>query len=177
MGLCFLSLPEFCAVAGHEVEQYNVLRRRGQVPMVPPPDLSEEALKQRGFEAGGALYLTVANELVEHYEMSRTSAATIAAKSIVCHGRWEEIASTSARLAERKDPPFHILFAVINWPTVAHLPPKRGQPLCAVGTFKEIAEQYPNAHDVIAVSMTRCAALMRQRAAKARIDLTAFWEN
>jgi hypothetical protein len=45
----------------------------------------------------------------------------------------------------------------------------------AIGTLKEIAEQHPDARDVIAISLTRCAALLRHRAAKTQIDLGDFW--
>jgi len=37
----------------------------------------------------------------------------------------------------------------------------------AVGTLKEIADQHSNVRDIIAISLTRCAALMRERAEKA----------
>lgn len=177
MGICFLNLKDFCKLAGLEVEQYNVLRRRHQVPTVPPPELSEEALTQRGFEASGALYLIMANEFVEHYGMSRSAAATIAGFAIASYCRWNDIAATSADFADGKEPSSHILFAVVDWPAAASLAPKKRRPTLAIGTIKEIAEQYPNAQDVIAISVTRCAALMRERAAKARIDLTAFWEK
>lgn len=177
MGICYLNLTNFCKLAGLEVEAFNVLRRREQVPMVPPPELSEDALKRRGFEASGALYLIMANSLADDYGMSRSTAAAIASKAGIWYQRWEDVASTSADFAQGHEPRFHILFAVVNLPAVASIAPKTRQPSLAIGTIKEIAEQYPNAHDVIAVSVTRCAALMRQRAAKARIDLTEFWEK
>ena len=79
MGIRFLSRSDYCSLAGLEVEQFNVLRRRDQVPSVPNLDLTEEVANERGYEASGALLLTIANELVERYEMSRECAARIAA--------------------------------------------------------------------------------------------------
>jgi hypothetical protein len=177
MGIRFLSRTDCCALAGLDVEQYKVLRRRDQVPMVPNPDLPEEVANARGYEARSALYLIIANELAERYEISRDYAAKMAAHAICMHDRWKEISATSAQLAAGKEPTHDILFALIDWWGFGQSKTKRRDTKAAVGTLAEIAHQHPGARDIIATSLTRCAALMRQRAAKARINLDEFWKT
>ena len=178
MGVLFLSRSEYCSLAGLEVEQLNVLRRRDQVPSVPNLDLTEEVANERGYEAGGALLLIIANELVERYEMSRECAARVAASGRNMFDRWEEVSATSAQIAAGKEPVRDILLAVIDRRGVVRDKATNGpMQKVAIGTLKEIADQHSNVRDIIAISLTRCAALMRQRAAKARINLDEFWSN
>lgn len=146
--------------------------------MVPPPELPEEIANERGYEARGALYLIIANEFAERYEISRDSAAAIAINALVVHHRWEDISSSSAEIASGKEPTRDVLFAVIDWPGLGRSKQRRlPRPKTAVGTLAEIVEQYPNASHLLAISVTRCAALMRQRATKARIDISEIWEK
>jgi hypothetical protein len=176
MGIVFLGRSDFCKLAGLEVEQLNVLRRRDQVPPVPNRDLPEEFSNQSGYSPGSALLLIIANELAERYEMSRECAARIAAYGLQAFRRWGDVFVTSAQVAAGKEPLLDVLLGVIDWPGVARDRAKNRPPQkIAVGTLKEIAEQHPDARDIIAISVTRCAALLRQRAAKARIDLGEFW--
>jgi hypothetical protein len=68
-----------------------------------------------------------------------------------------------------------ILLGVVDWTGAPWN--KRSRPNTAMGTLPEIATQYPCAQNIIAVSATRCAALLRQRAARAKIDLGDFWDR
>jgi hypothetical protein len=176
MGVRMMGRADFCKLVGLEVEQLNVMRRRDQVPSVPNLNLSEEIANESGYEAGGALALIIANELAERYEISRKCAARIASFSRSLFLRWKEVSTTSAQLAAGKKPSAEILFAVIEWPIGG---PKRKatHSKVAVGTLTEIADEYPNASTVIAVSATQCAALLRERADRARIDLEEFWKQ
>ena len=176
MSVRMMSRADFCKLAGLEVEQYNALKRRGQIPLVPNLDLPEEIANERGYSPSAALALTIANELSDRYEMSRVRAAQIALYSLKVFDRWNDIAKTSAQVVSGKVPTADILFAAIECPGMR---PKKTdpQPKCAVGTLKEIAAKYPNPSGMIAVSVTWCAALLRQRAARARIDLGDFWEQ
>ena len=167
-----------CSLAGLEVEQLNVLRRRNQVPSVPNLDLKEEVANERGYEAGGALLVIIANELADRYEMSRECAARVAAFSGIMFERWEEIAATSAEIASGEEPAREILFAVIDWPGVQrHGAKNRPAQKVAIGNLKEVADRHRDARTILAVSLTRCAALMRRRATKARINLDEFWKS
>jgi hypothetical protein len=178
MGIQVLSRADYCKLAGLEIEQYSILRRRDQLPSVPNLDMPEEVANARGFEASGALYLNIANELVERYQTSRECAASIAAYARHMFARWADISATSAQVAAGQEPARDILFALIDWPGVARDRAKnKGQQKVAVGTLKEIADQHPSARDIIAISLTRCAAQMRKRAAKARINIDEFWES
>jgi hypothetical protein len=178
MGDRMLSRSEFCMLAGLEVEQFNALRRRDQIPIVPNTDLPEEVANERGYTPTGALLLIGANEFVDRYEMSRDCAARIASYGLRMFKRWDEISAGSAQLAAGKQPALDVLFGMIDWPGVARDTVKnRSLQKVAVGTLKEIVDQHPSARDIIAISLTRCAALMRQRAAKARINLDEFWES
>jgi hypothetical protein len=177
MGIQFLSRAEYCKLADLPVEQYSILRRRDQLPSVPNLDLPAKEANKRGFEAAGALYLIIATELVDRFEISRESAARIAAYGRNAFDRWQEISATSAQVANGKEPSSEVLLALIDWPGLTK-ERARGRPpqKVAIGTLREIADQYADARNMIAVSLTRSAALMRQRAAKARINLDAFWE-
>ena len=175
MDTASLSRTEYCRLVGLEVEQLNVLRRRDQLPAVPNLDLPEEVAHERGYSPGNALLLIVANELAERYEISRDSAARIAVHGWQAFRRWDDIFVTSAQVAAGKEPIADILLGVVDWPGVARdKAGNRPAQKIAVGTLKEIAEQYPDARNIIAISLTRCAALLRQRAAKARINLGDF---
>ena len=174
--VALLSRTDYCKLVGLEVEQLNALRRRDQMPSVPNLDLAKEVANERGYSPGSALVLIMANELAERYEMSRDCAAKIAAYGLRVYPRWGDIFVTSAQVAAGKEPDFDVLFGVVDWPggsrdRVRNKPPQK----VAVGTLKEIAEQHPDARNIVAISVTRCAALLRQRAAKARIDLGDFW--
>ena len=176
MGMLPLGRSDFCRLAGLEIEQYNALRRRGQLPSMSNRDLPREMAGDGGFSPGGALLLIMANELTERYEMSRECAARIATCGLQAFRRWGDVFVTSAQVAAGKEPTIDVLLGVINWPGVARDKTKN-RPLqkIAVGTLEEIAQQHPDAHDIVAISLTRCAALLRQRAAKAQIDLGDFW--
>ena len=176
MSVPMMGRADFCKLVELEVEKYNALKRRGQVPLVPNLDLPEEIANERGYSPTAALALTIANELSDRYEMSRHRAAQVALYSLKVSDRWSDIAETSAQVASGKVPTAEILLAAIEWPGMR---PKKNdpRPTCAVGTLKEIAAKYPNPSGMIAVSVTRCAALLRQRAARARIDLGDFWEQ
>jgi hypothetical protein len=78
-------------------------------------------------------------------------------------------------VAAGESPTADILFGVVDW--TGGPPKKRSRPNIAVGTLPEIATQYPCAQNIIAVSATRCAALLRQRAARAKMDLGDFWDR
>ena len=115
------------------------------------------------------------SEFSDRYEISRDRSAEIASYSLRVYARWKDIAQTSAQVAAGDEPATDILFAAIDWPAVK--PKKRGRvPTIAIGTLKEIGAQFPNASTIIAVSATRCASLLRQRAARAGIDIEQFWE-
>ena len=175
MTIRMLGRSEFCKLTGLEVEQLNALRRRDQVPLVPNLDLPEEVANERGYAPFGAFALIIANELSERYGMSRDRSAEIASYSLRVHARWKQVAETSAQVAAGDEPTTDILFAAIDWPVAK--PKKRGWvPKMAIGTLKEIGAAFPNASTIIAVSATRCAALLRQRAVRAGIDIEKFWE-
>ena len=177
MGFKLVGRADYCKLIDLPVEQLNALRRRDQIPFVPPPELPEEIVKERGYEASSALYLIIANELAERYEISRDSAAAIAVKALVVRDCWEDIAATSAKETSGKEPTNDILFAVIDWPGFGRGTQKRlPRVMTAIGTLAEIAKQHPKAKHLLAISVTQCAALMRQRAAKAGIDISEIWE-
>lgn len=170
------SRNEFLALVGLELEAFNSLRRRDQLPQRPPYELSEEVADARGWSPIAALALVMALELVDRYELSRDRAADIASPVHAVLGRWADISRTSRQVADGKEPEFHVLFASLDLPSVKPTK-KRADPKIAVGTIKEITAEYPTATGIIAVSVTRCAALMRQRAARTKIDLRDFWET
>jgi hypothetical protein len=170
------SRDEFLTLVGLELEAFNSLRRRDQLPQRPPYELSEEAADARGWATPAAFALIIALELVDRYDLGRTAAAQIAGGINVVARRWADVSKTSQQLADGHEPEFHVLYAAVDIPGVTPTK-KRPFPTIAVGTLSEIAAEYPAVTGIISVSLTRCAGLMRQRAARAKIDLSEFWES
>lgn len=50
-------------------------------------------------------------------------------------------------------------------------------PTIMIGTMEEIAAKHPKASGMIAVSITAAVAKMRKRAARAKVDLSPFFDN
>jgi len=170
------SRDDYLALTGLELEALNSMRRRDQVPLKPAAELTNRQADERGWSPYSAFALIVALELAGMYQISRQRAAEIASRSLLAASRWSDISATSAQQADGHNPDFHVLFASIALPGVRPTK-KHPDPTIAVGTLGEIAAGYPMATDIVAVSATRCAALMRQRAARAKIDLSEFWEH
>jgi len=170
------SRDEFLALVGLEVEAFNSLSRRDQLPQRPPYELSEKAADARGRPTTSALALVIALELADRYDLSRNRAAEIAGPAYAVEKRWADISKTSQQLADGHEPDFHILYAALDVPGVK---PTKKQPFptICVGTISDIAAEYRNATGIICISVTRCAALIRQRAERAKIDLSEFWES
>ena len=170
------SRDEFLSLVGLEVEAFNSLRRRDQLPQRPPYELPEEMADARGWPTPSALGLIIALELADRYDLSRKRAAEIAAPVYAVEKRWADICRTGQQLADGHEPEFHILYAALDLPDVK---PTKKQPFptIGVGTIIDIAAEYGSATGIICISVTRCAALMRQRAKRAKIDLSEFWES
>ncbi len=182
-------------LADMTVDAFDSLRRRGQLPLmptfdnlvlsqpgVPTPDNMPE-YDARGWSPFMALALIIANDLVESYEVSRDLAAHIARHVYLVGQRWLEIAEGSKRLAEAKspeiEPPTHIVLARVTdvpgvKPTIAK---GKLDPTIMIGTMEEIAAKHPKASGMIAVSITAAVAKMRKRAARAKVDLSPFFDN
>jgi hypothetical protein len=183
---------EFCLLTGMEVEAFNSLRRRDLLPLRPPREMPEETANISGYGPLPALLMIVANEAVDRHDVSRQRAARFAGMTFfVFRGwprpkdpdRWHLVADTSAEVAAGKEPSADILLAAIDWPANEPNPKdfkssknKTGLTV-DIGTFQEIAERHPTASSIIAVSLTRCAAVLRQRAEKHGIDLGDFWQK
>jgi len=186
-------LLELCDIT---VEAFDSLRRRGQLPLmptfdnlvlsqpgVPTPDNMPE-YDARGWSPFMALALIIANDLVESYEVSRDLAAHIARRVYLVGQRWPEIREGSRALAQSKSPldielPRHIVLARVTGipgvkPTIAE---GKLDPTIMIGTMEEIAAKHPKASGMIAVSITAAVAKMRKRAARAKVDLSPFFDN
>ena len=170
------SRDDYLALVGLKLEAFNSLRRRDQLPQRPPYEMSEQLADARGFGASSALALIIAVNLADRYGLSRERAAQIAGGVNRAQSCWSEISATSKQVADGETADFDVLYASVDLPGVK--PTKKlSDPTIAVGTINEIAAEHPTATGIIAVSVTRCAALMRQRAARAKIDLAEFWET
>jgi hypothetical protein len=167
------SRAEFLTLTGLELEAFNSLRRRGQLPQSPPLHWSEEWQDAQGWSPWAALALVMALELTKRYQLSRTRAAEIASNVNAAIRRRRDICVGVREVAEGRKPKRDILFASLDLPD-ARPTKKLPDPTVAVGTFKELAARYPTAKGLIAVSATRCAALIHQRAKEAKIDIPNF---
>lgn len=170
------SRAEFLVLTGLELEAFNSLRRRDQLPQSPPPFWSEEWQDAHGWSPWAALALVMALALADRYQLSRTRAAEVASRVGAINRRWRDISAASRVVAEGGQPDQDILFASLDLPNV-HPTKKLPDPTVDVGTLEELAAKYPTATGLIAVSVTRCAALIRQRAKKAKIDIPDFWAD
>lgn len=173
MGIKFMSRAQFCTLTDITIEQLNSLKRRAQLPAVPNQDLPKEVVDERGYEAGLALLLIIANELHDRYDISREYAALIAVRARDMYSRWDEIAKTSEQVIAGKEVDKEILFAALD---LSGLNDPTRQTF-AIGTLREIVRQHPKVRNVLAISLTRAAATMRRRAKKANIDLHPFWQT
>ncbi len=170
-----LDRNDFLTLVELDVEAFNSLRRRDQLPLTQPHELPKDWQDARGWSPLAALALIMALELVHRYELSRKRAAEIAGRVSVADVRWADICATSREAANGKEPAFDILYASVDLPGVK--PTNRSpDPTIAIGTAEEIAAKHPTAIGLIAVSVTQCAALMRQRAARRKIDLGKFFD-
>jgi hypothetical protein len=173
MSFVMLGRESFCRLLGIEVEKLNSLRRRGQVPMVPNLDLPEEIANERGYSAHSALVLALALKFADQFEVSRDRAAELAKLALVAlDKRWAEISQTSLEIIQGRSPP-HILFAAVEDSVPEDRRKAKVVPFC--GTSAEIAAAHPQAVSVIAISASQCAARMRERARRHKIDLSGFW--
>lgn len=183
----------FLALADLEVPAFYSLRRRDQFPQRPPLELGIDWDLTIGWSPITALAFIVSTALVERYAVSRDRAARIAAHTtrIISSSKhkWPEVVAGAIAIVEgRANPPPDILLASLDVPgikSIENLDPLIEQalarrlpdPVIEIGTLAEIARKWPNASAMIAVSITRCAADMRKRAIRHKIELSDFWKN
>jgi hypothetical protein len=174
MKLVMFGRDALCKLVGLEVEGLNSLRRRGQMPSVPNLGLDEKAVNEGGYDAFSALLLILALTFTDRFEVSRNRACELAGSAAgVLDKRWTEICRSSLDLAEGRRPAAHILFAVIEGSIPKGRHKIKSIPFC--GTAAEMSAAHPDATNIIAISVSECAAEMRQRAREHQIALEEFW--
>jgi hypothetical protein len=170
----------FLALADLEVPAFYSLRRRDQFPLRPPPELGIERDVTTGWSPISALSFIVSTALVDRYAISRDRAAQIAGQTIrvvsSSKAKWPEVVAGATAINEGREPPPDILLASLDVPGIQPTK-KKPDPVIEIGTLENIARNWPNASAMIAVSITRCAADMRNRAIRHKIDLGDFWGN
>lgn len=161
-----LGRAQFCDLCDIDVEALNALYRRDLVPAV-----QEKA--ERVYTPAAAFVLTVADEFSACFALSRDRAALMASSAYDLIGsRWKDIAATSEAMLAEKTSTGDILVGAVN---VTNAVFRRAEPTMVIGTLAEIAARYPKAVNLIVISATRCATLLRQRARRHKIDVDSLW--
>jgi hypothetical protein len=165
-----ISRKVHCALAGMDIEAFKTLQRYGRLPVLPA-----EFRPEKGFGPLETLVLATYNAMVEqfqeqHNRMFRAYAADICSAAAILSTRWNELRETlmQRRLAEKNE----LLFGRVTLPGTLR---DGGGPRPVLGTFEEIAAEHPAAITIIAISVSRVADLLRNRAAKHGIDIEQFW--
>lgn len=154
-----------CALAGIDVEAFKTLQRYGRLPVLPA-----HLRPNKPFGPLDTLTLAIYNTIVEQHRVAREYAANICNEAGVLLTRWSELCDSveQRRLAGKEE----LFFGRITLPgTLA----QRGGPKPAFGTLEEIAAQHMFAITIIAVSATRIANLISNRAVRHGVDLGHFW--
>jgi hypothetical protein len=168
-----LTREQLCLLAGMELEAFKTLRKLGRIPT-----MADDQKDARGYTPFEAFMLVISDDLANGLTVSRTVACEIAMgayKEIACNdARWQEICDTSADLVSGVSPNAEILFGRID--------PLGGKSKIVCGTLAEISAAHPSPVRTILTNVSRCAAVMRQRAARHKIDLVdpvheekSFW--
>jgi hypothetical protein len=155
-----------CALADMEVGAFKTLQQYGRLPMLPA------ALRaDKPFGPFETFVLATFNTMVEYHRVARERAADIcSAGAENLAARWPELAETVAeRRFANKD---ELLFGRVD---LAGTLKQGGGPKPVIGTFEEIAAQHATAISITAISITRVANLVRDRAAERGIDIKQFW--
>jgi hypothetical protein len=181
VGIRALGRAEFCKLVDVEVEALNALRRRDQVPkpnfhlMLGARGVFESRERANEYNGYGALALIIALKLASQYEISRDYASEIAELALgVIDERWKDISLTSKQIADGLTPSANIMFALLEYPLFK----MRGRmevSSVVCGNATEIAAKNPMAMSFIGVSLSQCAAVLRQRARRYEIDVGDFW--
>jgi hypothetical protein len=180
-----------CALAGMEVGAFKTLQQYGRLPVLPAAFKPE-----RPFGPLETLVLAIYDVMAEQHRISRAYAASI------CSGEgmgilaehWNEFRETGppfaahcAREERRQAKKDDILFGRVTFPD---LPSRGGGPRHVLGTLKDIVAEldilkkkiaadfnieHTTPMSIIAISLTRVAYLVSNRAMKHEINLDHFW--
>lgn len=183
----FLSPDQDSKLVGIDRTTLRSMRKRGQRPAISRggpsfllaevgagvlPEKGEiDAEEQRGITPTQSFLQIVANAFHDRYSVSREVAAKIASRGFMAlaNPEWSAISASSAEVVAGNKPAVEIMFGVLEGPddTVTF----------GAGPFSELIAARPDAIGVLLISLTRCAALMRQRSEEHSIDLGDFWEK
>jgi hypothetical protein len=180
----YLPRSSFLLLTNLTVGTYTSLMQRGQMPaMPPPPDAPAFVLQElgykvhdseldfdaRGWAPGSALAFIVAQMFVDQHTCSRDLATAVARGTAFMsrHSRWAKVTAAADRLISGRQ---HANFLI-----AARSEGDKRQ--AAIGTLAEIGEEWGDAENLIAVSLTQAAATLRRRASEHGIDIAAFWKT
>jgi hypothetical protein len=170
-----LSRKLHCALAGLQVEGFKTLQEYRRLPRVP-----NELKADKPFGPFETFMLATYNALVEYNRVPRERAADIcSAGAALFAARWADLRETAEerRLAKKSE----LLFGRVD---LAGTPKQDGGTEPVLGTLQEIAKQISaiekiaperKAFAITAVSVTRVASQIHNRAAEHGIDIEQFW--
>jgi hypothetical protein len=155
-----LSRENHCLLSDLHVEAFKTLQRYGRLPALPA-----QFQGKKGFSPIETLALATANAMVTACHISWEQAAAICSEVRVIADHWHDIGKISAMLGRQDG---GILFGRAMLPGVS-------PPVTVYGTLAEIAEDNPAAICIDAISISRVAATIRNRARDNSIDISDFW--
>jgi hypothetical protein len=156
-----LSRETHCLLSDLHVEAFKTLQRYGRLPTLP-----EQFQGKKGFFPIETLALATANAMVTACSISWERATAICSEVRVIADHWHDIGKISAMLGRQDS----ILFGRATLPGMS-------PPVAVYGTLAEIAEDNPAAICIDAISISRVAAAIRNRARDHHIDISDFWAS
>jgi hypothetical protein len=180
-----------CALAGIEVGAFKTLQQYGRLPVLPVAFKPEKP-----FGPLETLVLAIYEAMVEEHRISRAYAASICSGEGIgiLAAHWNEFRETGpyfaaarAREERRQAKKDDILFGRVKFPD---LPSRGGGPRHVLGTLKDIVAElgilkekiaadfnieHTTPMSIIAISLTRVAYVITERAMRHEINLDHFW--
>ena len=156
-----------CQLLNMKEESFKTLRHRGQIPAFKSHHPGTDA--ESGFHDMQTFQMLVADEFWRHFKLSREEAADFGTNCfLVFYNKWPLICETSAALAEGKFIAAHIQFGRVDLDLGSKY---------VAGTMAQIATTLPWTERAILLSMSRVAAILRERAKQFDVDLSDFFEG
>jgi hypothetical protein len=165
----FLSRTELLKLTGDTDFSFD-----GKVRNLRLPQLQDITDRKRGkYTTLEALIMVIANQLSEGNGINQTRAAGMASHAYFINSKMRAIAETSDLTVRGVTPSADIF---VTWMLVSEQQ-EFPRYVAACGTLAQITKKYPSPIQIDTVNVTRCAAVLRLRAAEGDIDVSDLWAS
>jgi hypothetical protein len=139
------------------------------VPRPVIPKQWQDWADARGYTPLSALALLVAQEFIDRFGVSREFAAQAAVHLLHAAPHWQRVSEDAKAIAEGRNPGRpHVMLGAFSREGSAKFS-------YAIGTARELANQFIFSQGYVAVSVSAAAGLLRKRAQDHGIELQNFW--